>query len=1373
MGRLKRKRSAKSREVISAHSKCKNVKHVDIARNETSVSTVKPVIKTSLISIDTNLPTCGNDNDIKYSQITEGTSRRNTNNMLYLCQICGKVSESLKQSFEHTNSHLNATLHVGLDKKLEKTEDKAIKCIKPSVTDNNNTNNLISEIPLDGLNSKENLYKNSVPSGESVSTKSHMIQTKENSKQSGCQNKTCTKHLHKNLEKLPGVQTRTTKYILHEQSMKHEVVGGKTTVFNRNSHRRGDNQANGSSSGGNLHSHNLGHSEDDANRTNSSVDPLVILSELASQNEKIGQIIPKETGKSNTENIPSSNGRKESLLSSKVTDIPCIRISESTVSPNYPGSIHSEKKLRSVFYKCGKCSITLNSIEELKTHSTTQCSKPVHIEAVEGSVSEEGVKSQLEAKDLTCDIDLKEQTCINFAHRIVPISDSRYKCSFCDKQFIEYKDSIKQNTSSKPLKAKNSCGNNIFNNDLQKRESPTPKTEDLESFSDFEDNFKQTESTDDYLQDTVLIKNQKEAEEEVLICEFCGKLYKTEFGLAMHRNIHSTYKPFKCSRCPEAFRNETSMMCHMATHTGMRPYKCQQCDKSYMVRKRLLRHIASHTIGKQFKCKICARSFLSLEHVNQHEERHSKVETPKCSICKDVFESVDEMKLHKEKHFNISLNDPNINTMSNSEQPVAENPAGKPMLDSTVVQEQPTIAKKTVAKTRRFKCDMCVRAFRDPKYLRRHRKLHKSNTLFQCQVCNMTYPDNSLLQLHSLKHEGVNLLKCGDCKRIFTTPFSLMGHKKEEKRKATLKCRFCYELFPTMCDLRIHKQFRHGAEKKYFPCEYCSKVLRNEQSRDKHIQQHVERNQGVLPAEVDFNSVDIETFSSNAEQMVNNIVSVETTEAISNLTERSTLYKAEDPFSVIPSVSDTCEVVTETFVQTESAMYLDGYFDHQNLIDSEPDVHFDSIERPIIISSTSKGVNGKKDKSSCNYIATTSTDTSQDVSTVDGASVVNAHSDTDNLCLKDIVCSVSSDLPVIHDDHVYEKTPRKNKPVTLAAAQGGQIMSYLLAAKTDSSTKTYTENKSEQNENDSSIKVEYQKRLRSSSQKESSLCDVLHPVKKKHKCGICQKEFLRRKELSKHLNSHIKLEFNCPDCKQVFTSKVEWMGHQKDSHGIELDSRCLAEEKVVENNNVVKCTYCDENLEQDLLDSHLSIHTKERHYQYQCMLCKNSFVSSSDLVVHGVNEADEWEFLCLPCKDSIDNYAKKRPVKKNHTCSICAKVFISKSYLKDHMSIHADAKPFKCPVKECSKCYASEVLLARHARDHSFRYTCTVCECTFTRCSSLKEHLETIHGEGPPQICDICDKLCQNAIALKRHKFTHKIDPDSNVYIFLSKLTKS
>ena len=86
-------------------------------------------------------------------------------------------------------------------------------------------------------------------------------------------------------------------------------------------------------------------------------------------------------------------------------------------------------------------------------------------------------------------------------------------------------------------------------------------------------------------------------------------------------------------------------------------------------------------------------------------------------------------------------------------------------------------------------------------------------------------------------------------------------------------------------------------------------------------------------------------------------------------------------------------------------------------------------------------------------------------------------------------------------------------------------------------------------------------------------------------------------------------------------------------------------------------------------------------------------------------------------------------------------------------------RPFACKVPGCKKTYTTRFSLRRHIASHSSvkQHACMLCFKTFTLAQYLKEHMY-IHTQQKPFKCDYpgCDRAFRQAGKLSMHKKLHQ-----------------
>ncbi|CRK96691.1 CLUMA_CG009890, isoform A [Clunio marinus] len=121
---------------------------------------------------------------------------------------------------------------------------------------------------------------------------------------------------------------------------------------------------------------------------------------------------------------------------------------------------------------------------------------------------------------------------------------------------------------------------------------------------------------------------------------------------------------------------------------------------------------------------------------------------------------------------------------------------------------------------------------------------------------------------------------------------------------------------------------------------------------------------------------------------------------------------------------------------------------------------------------------------------------------------------------------------------------------------------------------------------------------------------------------------------------------------------------------------------------------------------------------------------------------------------------------KKFSCDYCGFASHWKSDLGVHLKTHLPKKyriAFYCDIKECNKFYYNKKTLERHMQSVHLKlpnFKCPLCDKTFSLKFIMSRHMNHVHRNIRPAICDIdkCDAAFPDNNKLKRHKRqVHKI----------------
>lgn len=139
-----------------------------------------------------------------------------------------------------------------------------------------------------------------------------------------------------------------------------------------------------------------------------------------------------------------------------------------------------------------------------------------------------------------------------------------------------------------------------------------------------------------------------------LICEYCGKEYKSRGGLKEHRQLHNPTKSFKCKHCDKTFYNSQYLKRHEETHNETK-YVCVVCGLQLNTKRTLRRHMIVHSDKKKYKCDLCDNEYKRAEALKYHLLTHCGVRQFYCDFCDKTFTTGASCRQHLKRHHPVEF----------------------------------------------------------------------------------------------------------------------------------------------------------------------------------------------------------------------------------------------------------------------------------------------------------------------------------------------------------------------------------------------------------------------------------------------------------------------------------------------------------------------------------------------------------------------------------------------------------------------------------------------------------------------------------------------------------------------------------------------
>lgn len=117
----------------------------------------------------------------------------------------------------------------------------------------------------------------------------------------------------------------------------------------------------------------------------------------------------------------------------------------------------------------------------------------------------------------------------------------------------------------------------------------------------------------------LLAHDNNNARKRQLLCDTCGRDFKSKSNFRRHLRIHTGEKPYICYFCGKTFIQNIHLTIHMRrAHTREKPYVCKTCGKGFIASNELKSHMMTHSAERPFSCSQCKKTFKRRDHMTLH-----------------------------------------------------------------------------------------------------------------------------------------------------------------------------------------------------------------------------------------------------------------------------------------------------------------------------------------------------------------------------------------------------------------------------------------------------------------------------------------------------------------------------------------------------------------------------------------------------------------------------------------------------------------------------------------------------------------------------------------------------------------------------------
>uniref|UniRef100_A0A336L4L7 CSON002974 protein n=1 Tax=Culicoides sonorensis TaxID=179676 RepID=A0A336L4L7_CULSO len=234
-----------------------------------------------------------------------------------------------------------------------------------------------------------------------------------------------------------------------------------------------------------------------------------------------------------------------------------------------------------------------------------------------------------------------------------------------------------------------------------------------------------------------------------------------------------------------------------------------------------------------------------------------------------------------------------------------------------------------------------------------------------------------------------------------------------------------------------------------------------------------------------------------------------------------------------------------------------------------------------------------------------------------------------------------------------------------------------------------------------------------------------------YQCQACSAILKDRRNLKRHYLMHSDIKYKCTVCNKEYNRRYEMTKHMKSVHGEPNPAPQIIKKEKEPKQEIYKCETCSKEFTKRYkYKEHLAVHSDVRPFlcgqcgqafknkqtflnheirhgdvkPFKCEECSKGYYTKKDLAVHVRSHTGEKPYVCTECgasytrSDSLANHWKKHTGERPHACEFCPKRFIKAEKLKIHRRIHTGERPYACWI--CDQRFTQKYDMVKHARRH-------------------------------------------------------------------------